>query len=330
MQNSIKYLLVGFVLLIAISWAVINGNKSSLAQEEFLVPQLQSQINDIDTIVISRNDKVINLSKSDDTWRITQADNFIADANKVASLLLELRKFKLKERKTKNPNNYGRLSLAESGADAATIIKLLKGESEIANISIGKNAQKSQGIYVRKNNEEGTWLAEGELNLKLESNDWIVTTVFDVDISQVKSVTFKTTESESFSINKLSPQDQNFVLANMSDNHQLKAGLDINTLANGLQKFGIETIANKQNLSEQAMLAVDYQLFSGLQYQLSFYQQGDKVLMTVTFENLGSNNQYEDQLTQWAYVIAQYKFDALNKKLSEVVELIPATNEIKE
>ena len=329
MQNSIKILVVGFIVLAGISWVVINGKNSTSIQEEFLIPELQSQINDIDEIIISKNDKTISLSKTDGTWRVQQADNFIADANKVANLLLDLRKFKLKEKKTTNPENYGKLSLAKTGNNAAMSIKLQKEGAEIANISIGKQAQKSQGIYVRKNDETQTWLSQGKLDVKLAGKDWIVNTLFDVDISQIKSVVFKT-DDESFTINKLSPQDESFVLSNMPENHQLKAGLAINTLANGLQKFTIETIADEQNLPEESILSVIYELFSGLQYQLTFYQQKEKVLMKVEFANLGKNNQYEQQLTQWAYVIASYKFDALNKKLSDIIEVIPAATKAME
>ncbi len=330
MQNSIKILVAGFIVLAGISWAVINGKKSTSTQEEFLIPELQSQINDIDEIVINKNDKTISLSKTDGTWRIQQADNFIADANKVANLLLDLRKFKLKEKKTTNPENYGKLSLAKTGKDAATSIKLKKKGAEIANISIGKQAQKSQGIYVRKNDETQTWLSQGKLDVKLEGKDWIVNTLFDVDISQIKSVVFKTDDKESFTINKLSPQDKSFVIKKLPENHQLKTGLAINTLANGLQKFTIETIANKGDLPEQTVLTVIYELFSGLQYQLSFYPKEDKTLMKVVFENLSDNNAYEKQLTQWAYVVPSYKFDALNKKLSDVIEVIPADTKTKE
>ena len=330
MQNSIKVLLVGFVMLLAISWMVLERKKSSDIDDQYLIPELQSQINNIDGIAISKNDNVIQITKSDGTWRIAQANNFIADTNKVANLLLGLRKFKLKEAKTKNPDNYARLSLSESGDDAATVIQLKNGESEIANISIGKKAQKLQGTYVRKNNEEGTWLAQGVLNIELDSNDWIVTTIFDIELSQIKSVTYQRNDEESFGINKLSPQDQNFVLSEMPDNHQLKVGLDLNTLANGLQKFNIETVTDKQNLPIDSQLSIRYELFSGLQYQLSFYLEGDKTLMNVEFVNLGNNNQYEQQLSQWAYVIANYKFDALNKKLTDVVEFIPITKKSME
>ncbi|MCF6318441.1 MAG: DUF4340 domain-containing protein [Proteobacteria bacterium] len=344
MQNSIKILVVGLVFLAAVSWFVLAGKNSlstSSTLEQFLIPELQSQINEIDEIVLSKNDKTISLSKIDGTWRIQQANGFIADANKVANLLLDLRKFKLKEKKTINPDKYPKLSLAESGENAATSIALFENKTAIANISIGKQAQKSQGTYVRKNDEVQTWLSQGKLTIKLDSNDWIVNTIFDVDVSQVKSVAFKTNDIESFSINKISPQDENFALENMSENmsenmpenHQLKAGYDMNSLANGLQKFNIDSIADVNNttlLPEDAVLSVTYELFSGLQYQLFFYQKEDNNLMKVKFNNLGSNNQYEQQLTQWVYAIAKYKFDALNKKLSELVEIIPTTEKSQE
>lgn len=324
MKNNLITLIVVLVLLAVISYFVI-GNKTAVSEvEQFLIPELQDQINDVDTIVISQNNESINLIKQSDTWKIQQAAHYFADANKIANLLLGLRKFKLKEKKTSKPENYNRLSLGENGENAAIKIQLMNSGNQFADISIGKQAQKGRGIYVRKNTEVQTWLAEGVLDVKLDSKDWIVTTIIDIDNSQIKSVTFKPIQAPEFTINKITPNDQNFALIGLPENMQLKAGIDINELAGGLKKFSIESASTNANETVPVILSVTYELFSGMKYILNISQKEEQYLMAVKLENAESSSDFNQQLENWEFIIPSYKFDALNKNLVDLIE--PITN----
>lgn len=322
MQNNVKLLLVILLLLVAASYFVLQDKNLSLSDEtQMLIPELQDLINEVDGIVISKNDKSISLNKQEGVWRIAEVDNFMADTNKIATLLLDLRRFSLKEKKTTNPKNYPKLSLAESGDDSATKITLKNASGQFADISLGKQAIKSQGTYVRKNLESQVWLSDGILNLKLDSSFWIVTTILDVDSSAIKSVTFKPAESAAFIINKLTPVDQSFVLENIPTDMQVQAGVDLNSLANGLKNFNIESVAEKSiDHDEKIVISVIYQLFSGMTYQLDLFEDGEKHQLSISLANIDSNSHFDIQLENWRFDIPSYKFDALNKKLSELIE----------
>ncbi|MBL4659222.1 MAG: DUF4340 domain-containing protein [Alcanivoracaceae bacterium] len=322
MQNNLKLLLGLLVILLMVSYFILQ-NKGITTNEEtqMLVPELKDLINEVDGIVISKNDKTVTLNKQDGIWRIAEVDDFMADTNKIATLLLDLRKFSLKDKKTSNIDNYGKLSLAESGEHAASRILLKNASSQFADIFIGKQAHRSQGTYVRKNTESQTWLADGVLNLKLDSSYWIVNTILDIDGSMVKSVTFKPVDSVPFNINKLTPNDQGFVLGNMPAGMQLKSTIDLNSLANGLQKFSIESAATKTDISDDMLvISVIYQLFSGMTYQLDLFKQDENRLMRIRLENLDGNSKFAQQLENWTFTIPGYKFNALNKKLEDMIE----------
>lgn len=326
MKNNFKFLVVLFASLLIISYAVLqNDNVNSENDNAYLIPELKSQINDVDNIIISKNEKIISLSKASGAWRIVEANNYLADANMIANLLLDLRKFKLKEQKTAKPENYSRLSLDEKGDNAATQIKLRNEKQQFADIFIGKKAQNSQGIYVRKNNQAQAWLSEGSINVKLNPNDWIVSTILDIDHSQLKSVSFNS-EGQKFTINKITPQDTGFGMVNMPENWQLKADANLDDLANGLQKFNIESATTRDNNIVESNLSVTYQLFSGLQYHLKVSQVDQLYYLNIDLENADSATEKDRELEKWTYIIAAYKFDALNKKLSELIK--PKVDEI--
>jgi len=338
MQNNFKLLLGVLAILLVSSYFILqNKSVSTTMGTQMLVPELKNLINEVDGIVISKNEKTITLNKQDGIWRIAEVDNFMADTNKIATLLLDLRKFSLKDKKTSNVDNYNKLSLAESGEHAASRILLKNATNQFADISIGKQAQRSQGTYVRKNAESQTWLSDGVLNLKLDSSYWIVNTILDIDGSMVKSVTFKPADSASFNINKLTPNDQGFVLGNIPADMQLKSATDLNSLANGLQKFSIESAAAKTDMSEDILItSVIYQLFSGMTYQLDLFKQDENRLLRLSLENVDNNSKFVQQLESWVFTIPGYKFDALNKKLEDFIESKPeqssepVTNEKKD
>jgi hypothetical protein len=299
---------------------VKNNNTPNSEEREYLVSELQDRINDIDSILISKNDKSITLNKDSDTWQVQEAGDFLADANKVANVLLDLRKFRLKQKKTNNPENYEKLSLADSGTNAATHIILKSKGAQIADIFIGKQAKNSQGTYVRINSETQTWLSGGEINLNLEPKDWIVASILDVDSSEVKSVTFQPMDSDAFSISKITPDDKIFILENIADTKQLKASVKLDSLANGLQKLSIQTAFAKSDINNESVVtSVIYQLFSGLTYQLDLYKKEDKLMMNIDVKNAQAN-EASLKLTNWVYEIPSYKFDALNKRLSDLLE----------
>lgn len=326
-MKSNSKLLVGivFVLLISSYFALKNNRITANGEPQLLVPELQDKINDVDGIVLAKDGKKLHLNKAAGVWHLQEAHNYLADTNKIASLLLDLRKFKMTDRKTSNPKNYKNLALADSGVDAATIIKLAHGNQLFADISLGKKAQKSQGTYVRKNSEQQTWLAMGQLNVSLEANDWIVNTILDIAETNIQSVVFTPANGTSFEINKLTPKDENFTLKDgIPENMQLKSTVKLKDLATGMQKFKIDSIADVDLSEKTSELTVRYKTFIGIIYRLEVFKVDDKLVLSLKLENADTASDFDKQLQNWHYYIPSYKYDALNKNLNDLIEPLVA------
>lgn len=329
MKNNSKFLIAILIVMFIGSYFVLQNNQSSINGEaQLLIPELQNKINDVDVIVLSQNGNQLHLIKSEGIWHLTEAENYLADTNKIASLLLNLRKFNMTDKKTSNPENYKSLGLASNGKDAATVVKLSHGEQQFADIALGKKAQKSQGTYVKKNADKQTWLSTGEVNVSLDSNDWIVTTILDIPSSNIQSVIYSPKDSKSFEINKLTPKDQAFALkTELPEKMQLKESIQLNELANGLQNFKIDSVSDAELNAVNADLKVQYKTFNGVIYQLQIYKINDKYVLNLKLENADSASDFDKQLQNWHYDIPSYKFDALNKKLDDLIE--PIDNKIQ-
>jgi len=320
MKNS-KYLIVLVLLLAVISYFVLQNKKTTSVESSLLIPALQNKINDIDAITLSQGQERLHLFKKDSTWRIQELDSYFADTNKIADMLLSLRKFKLKQAKTSNPQNYIRLGLDEAGA---VHVKLLASGEVLADVFMGKNSTKGQGTYVRKNADKLSWLAEGRLQINMDKKYWMIKTIVDVDSSAVKSVSYKSSDKEAFKIAKESPQDESFALENIPKNKQVKKAIMFKVLANGLSKFTVDDVVKEIDLAESKLInTVTYELFSGVVYHMNLYKYKDKNYVKFTVEQADSLPAIEKQVGQWIYLVPQFKIDALNKNLSDIIEDIP-------
>jgi hypothetical protein len=106
----------------------------------------------------------------------------------------------------------------------------------------------------------------------------------------------------------------------MPEKSQLKTGINLTEFANGLQKFSIESAKPRSSFAEEPLLTVSYQLFSGMKYHLEVSTEDQSYFMHINLENADYATENDRQLENWTYEIARYKFDALNKKLTDIIE----------
>ncbi len=318
MQSNSKYFIVIAFVLALISYVLIQDKAPVVAVDAFLIPELQDKVNDVDAISLSQGQNSLDFFKQEGVWRIKQLNSFFADTNKIAQMLLSLRKFKLKQPKTSNVENYSKLGLAEPQA----IKVVLKNKGKVfADFYIGKQAMKVQGTYVRKNSDKQSWLSTGQLSIKLDKDEWMIKNIIDVDASQVQSVSYQPVNETGFKIAKKAPTDKDFILETSAKELQLKPVIELTVLANGLSTFTIKDVVNDISIDESSLVnVVSYQLFSGATYNLKLYTQADKHYLKIDVKNVGSLKNIEKQLNKWLFTLPQFKFDALNKKNIDILE----------
>ena len=322
MQSNSKYLLGLFVVLAIGSVFVIQSKKDSTSNElKYVVPELQTNINAIDYIDISKNENQVTLYKKEGTWRIKQEQDFFADANKIANLLLDLRKLKLKQKKTSNPDKFSQLSLSNKGKNAATLLKIKAKEQMISTVYFGKKANNNNGTYIRMGDENQSWLIDGVVHINEEKDNWLVENLINLDSTKIKSVSYNPQVGKGFSINKLTPEDKNFAVSGLAENQLIKTDIKLNDFAKGLEKFAIEGIADKQKFDKlQPSIVVRFEEFSGLTYEITLFKSDEKHLMKVNVINSTNASAFVKSLPKWLYVIPKYKYDSLNKKLNDILQ----------
>jgi hypothetical protein len=322
MQSNLKFFITILVLLGVLSYYVLNQNSEEEVDTQMLIPNLKEQVNDIDEMLISQNDKSLSFKKVDGVWVLEESNNYFADINKIANLLMELRNMNLKSPKTSNPEKYNILSLDESGENAAIHVVLKQNSTQVADVYLGKKATNANATYVRKASEKQTWLASGSINLDLDESNWIVKSIINIPADQILSVDFDIKDQSPYRISKLTPADTEFLLSPIPDNKQVKSISEIESLANGLVNLSIEKPqkATALELQDAIKSSIKYTLFSGISYQLKVYELDEKNYLTVDLAENQIYSDFDKQLPGWLFEIPSYKFDALTKPFNDLIE----------
>ena len=130
------------------------------------------------------------------TWGLAQRDGYPVDVGKLRALLTGLTELRLVERRTADPAELGKLGLDDpAGKDAsATLIRVTDAAGQpIAALVAGHSRMRTGGtlpdeIYVRRPDENQSWLAEGKLDVDSDPLTWLDRDIMDIAPARVASV----------------------------------------------------------------------------------------------------------------------------------------------
>ena len=107
-------------------------------------------LNDVTQVTIKTSGTNLTLSKKDDTWVVTDRDDYPAEFSKVQNLIQGFWDLKAVQGVPVGPSQYGRMELvapAKGAADTGTLVELLNKDSKpVASLLLGKKYnKKSEG-----------------------------------------------------------------------------------------------------------------------------------------------------------------------------------------
>ena len=183
-----KHLIFLIIILAVVAILSVRLNKLPTAYDS--VDHLIGEgLIDIDILRVTKsiqidtaNEDSINLKAgSRNSWFISSFNNFPVDFSKLTALSKDLTDIKVLRNVSADPDVLSRLELGLNK------ITLRDSEDKILQmLDLGKESQKG-GQYVKKSDSEEAYLLERSLSLQNDPNDWIDTSVLDMDIGLVQS-----------------------------------------------------------------------------------------------------------------------------------------------
>ena len=211
--------------------------------QSLLFPELAQRQDRIDGIRMSGagNATLVDLKKISGLWRVTERNNWPADAGKISQLLMLLSQTRLQEAKTSDPALYSKIGVEALGDRWAEGAELrLDGGGKPLRVLIGHTHVGMDGDYVRVNDAAQSWLTDRHLDISRNPVDWLDHHLIDRPLARIEQVQIDSTDGNSYA---LAFRDDRFRLvdipsAAMGDSH---AG---DAMAGFLEQLNFDDVAD--------------------------------------------------------------------------------------
>lgn len=322
----------------------------SFAKGTLLLPCFDA--NTIGSFVIRKDKDVVTLQRGQNGFTIAEKHGYPASAKIINHLLNNCFNVELADEITSNAANYADLGVDENGANATVVTLGDKEGKTIDGIICGKTAEGGKGNYVRRREKDTVYQTVASLMITSKPIQYMDTIlVKNLENQQIAKVTFQQGE-ESYTLSKNA--EGKITLAPLPENKRENEGV-VNNLFKVISDLTFYDVIPASNCSATWTDSAQVDLENGQTYTIHHAVEGDKHYIKITssmWKKVPSAKDITNQLSAdelkekeaillgrdnaeafsakhmpWVYVISSSRGNSFAKKLVDLVEDIPTTNE---
>jgi hypothetical protein len=198
--RTLLALVVIGVLAVAGGWyfgtAEEPGGRQGYSAGTLMFPDLAAKLQDAARIEITHQDKTTSIARHGDAWGLEDRGGYVVQQAKLRGMLTALTELRLVEPRTADPAQFNRLGLEDpKGKEgSANLLRVLdtKGQPIVA-VIVGHRRVRTQGnvpeqVYVRRPDDNQTWLAEGSLQVDADPQQWLDRDIISIDHARIAKV----------------------------------------------------------------------------------------------------------------------------------------------
>ncbi len=163
---------------------------------KLMFPDLAPKLRDATRIEIVHQGRTTALGKHGDTWGLEDRGGYVVQPGKLRGMLTALTELRLVEPRTTDPEQFNRLGLEDPNGKTATsnLLRVLDGSGKpIVALIVGHRRVRTQGnvpeqVYVRRPDDNQTWLAEGSLQADADPQLWLDRDIMNIDHARIAAV----------------------------------------------------------------------------------------------------------------------------------------------
>jgi hypothetical protein len=198
--RSLIILVVVGIVAIAGGWyfgtAEQPGEQQTYNGGKLMFPDLAPKLANAARIEIIHQGKTTAIVKHGDTWGLEDRGGYVVQASKLRGMLTTLTELRAVEPRTTDPAQFSRLGLEDPNGKTATsnLLRVLDASGNpIAALIVGHRRVRTQGnvpeqVYVRRPDDNQTWLAEGSLQADADPQLWLERDIMNIDHARIASV----------------------------------------------------------------------------------------------------------------------------------------------
>jgi hypothetical protein len=195
------------VILVALGVVAVGGGWYFGIREEpkeqqafnsgtLMFPDLAPRLQDAARIEIIHQGATTVLEKHGDAWGLAERGGYPVQTSKLRGMLTALTELRLVEPRTADPAKFSQLGLEDPNAKtgASDLLRVLDASGKpIVAVIVGHRRVRTQGdvpeeVYVRRPDENQTWLANGSLQVDADPQLWFDRDIMNIDHARIAGV----------------------------------------------------------------------------------------------------------------------------------------------
>jgi hypothetical protein len=223
-----------------------------------------------------------------DRWSALERYGYPVDPKRVRNLVVALADMRLIERKTAQPERYGRLQVEAPNAEKAQsqLVRLETADGKVlAEAIIGKERYRltgtePTGTYLRRPDEAQSWLASGGVQIEHEIARWLDGEIVQLDPAAIRRIEIERAGEPGYAAERAKPDDP-LQLAGLAEGEALKQDADLNHLTGALSSVRLDDVKPRDQLSwpaQQNTAQID--TFDGVELTVHLAQIDDQYWAT--------------------------------------------------
>lgn len=317
------------ILAIAAGWyfgtAQKPGEQQAYNTGKLMFPDLAPKLPNAARIEITHQGKVTAIVKHGDAWGLEDRDGYAVQPGKLRGMLTALTELRLVEQRTSDPKEFSRLGV-EDPNDKTGASNLLRVEDAsgqpIAALIVGHRRVRTQGnvpeqVYVRRPDDDQTWLAEGSLQVDADPQLWLQRDIMNIDHSRIAAVAV-TRGDETL---QLARDGEKLAMKQPADHPPLD-DYKLDDVDRGLELLTFQDVqTDKQPVGDKIGQSV-YTTNDGLAVTATVFQGGKDIW--ARFAATGSDKTKDEadklnaRLAGWSYQLGAWKQKALVPSLDDL------------
>jgi hypothetical protein len=223
-----------------------------------------------------------------DRWAALERYGYPVDRKRVRDLVVALADMRLIERKTAQPERYGRLQVEAPDAEKAQsqLVRLETPDGKVlAEAIIGKERYRltgtePTGTYLRRPDEAQIWLASGGVQIEQKVARWLDGEIVQLDPAAIRRIEIQRAGEPGYAAERAKPGDP-LQLAGLAEGEALKQDADLNHLTGALSSVRLDDVKPRDQLSLPAQQhTAQIETFDGVEFTVHLAQIDDQYWAT--------------------------------------------------
>ena len=317
------------------------------------------KVNSVASIQVNNGNEIFSIVRKAQSWGVAEKSAYPVQFDLVKKTIMGVAELDLVAAKTKNPDRHGALGLNTPEAEEGGSIGLILADdtgTTLASLLVGKTVRAGgERRYVRRPNEDQTWLGSGGIDVGKTPLDWMEIILTQIRHDRIRKITFSHPDGDRAVLERMEQSDFDFTYMEIPGGMRALAPSKLNSVGGGLAFLSMKDVrlASGMNFDPMEAIVTRFETWDGIVVTVStietdekrwarFEAEFDESLVWEAVPSVASDvdesadetEEAEDPhavareeagtistLTSgWAYALDDHKMDQLRKRSEDFIE----------